>query len=183
MSSFKAMAICHYEPIGKNDPAITMFVCWTCEMTCPTNDALKLHVATHGFTRVFCSCCFDQHRYYRRMVDLRQHVKNAHPTIYKKEGEVPFLVDRSGCYLADNPKEYRRAMGSVPLDVTPAALFLKEAVENWCINFKGVVERPLTTWRQFGPSLAGSSLQIRNHPWTMATLPQDQTWTQYTPLT
>ena len=118
-----------------------MFVCWDCEKICPTNDA-------HGFTRVLCPWCFDQHRHYRRMVDLRQHVKNSHPTIFKKEGDVPFLKEKSDFYLADNPKEYRRAMCSVPLDVTPAALFLKEAVEDWCINFKGVVDRPLTTWRQ-----------------------------------
>ena len=132
-----------------------MFVCWDCEKVCPTNDALKVHVATHGFTRVFCPWCFDQHRHYRRMVDLRQHVKNAHPTIFKKEGDVPFLKEKSGFYLADNPKEYRKAMGSVPLDVTPAALFLKEAVEDWCSNFKGVVERPLTTWRQLWAQFGG----------------------------
>ena len=82
------------------------------------------------------------------MVDLRQHVKNAHPTIFKKEGDVPFLKEKSDFYLADNPKEYRRAMWSMPLNVTPAAPFPKEAVEDWCINIKGVVDRPLTTWRQ-----------------------------------
>ena len=132
-----------------------MYVCWECEKSCPSKDALKVHVASHGFTRVLCPWCYDQKRNFRRMVDLKTHVKAAHPNIHNKSNNTQFLKEKMGVFLADSPADYRRAIGSIPPDESPEAIFLKTAVEEWCSNFRGVVDRPISKWRQLWVQCGG----------------------------
>jgi hypothetical protein len=78
------------------------------------------------------------------MVDLKRHVSECHVRVIADDERLHFLRERCGFFLAINPDDYKRAIGTPEED--PASDYLKNAVRGWCAkNPKG---RSITEWEK-----------------------------------
>ncbi|KAH3697492.1 hypothetical protein DPMN_089465 [Dreissena polymorpha] len=90
------------------------FECWfaECERIFTTRDQLKNHVSNHGYLRVVCPWCSEDEKSKRRMVDHKRHVSECHVRVIADDERLHFLRERCGFFLAINPDDYKRAIGT-----------------------------------------------------------------------
>ena len=120
-------------------------VCWyrDCKKDFNTRSDLRNHVGSHGFLRVVCPWCPENGHSHRRMVDLRAHVRERHPSVYQEDRSLDFLREKWGVYVAINPADYIRVVGRPSFG--PQEEFLKDAVRSWCAGSKGSF---ITEWEE-----------------------------------
>ncbi len=112
-------------------------------MLCTRMD-LKLHlISTHQRLRVICAWCKGEERWYRRAVDLRDHVRKTHPAIFHETKES--LGEPNCFYLSETPHDYRRVIIPTKPD-TDSARYLKRAVETLVTSIRHPT-RSLAEWR------------------------------------
>ena len=81
--------------------------CWICGLKFASNIDLKNHMMpSHGTMRVICLWCPDE-KTYKRVTNLRSHVKGAHPHKLAKY-PADLISENNAIWFSLDPEGYRR---------------------------------------------------------------------------
>lgn len=107
------------------------FKCAQCPSTFLARADLANHKksAKHDIVRVICPYCTHERREFRRVGDLRFHVKGKHPKELQ-QGPKDLFATRSAFYFAVDPAEYIKDHKPEYFD-HPTAVFARGLVEQW----------------------------------------------------
>lgn len=123
------------------------YSCTVCGQKERVKAELKRHLLSqHDRLRLVCVWCRGKELYYRKAVDLKQHVKDVHRQVYRDAPAECF--GEPGCfYLAKYPSDYRRVIKPVAYS-SEAARFLRKAVEEWHSSVREKTLQSLRQWKE-----------------------------------
>ena len=125
--------------------------CWHCNTSFLAQKELKNHLATvHGSLTVIGPFCLSEEKLFKRVYDLKSHVRNRHQG--KTEGMPPELFSENNGYWGSvKPLEYSRLIKPTPRD-SKAAVQMRMLILDWTrqVKVKNTRTRQdfLESWRE-----------------------------------
>ena len=109
--------------------------CWHCNTRFLAQKELKNHLGTvHGSLTVICPFCFSEEKLFKRVSDLKSHVRNCH--LGKTEGmPAELFSENNGYWGSVKPLQYSRLIKPTPRD-SKAAVQMLMLILDWTRQVK-----------------------------------------------
>ncbi|MCW4344682.1 MAG: hypothetical protein N0E48_15200 [Candidatus Thiodiazotropha endolucinida] len=109
--------------------------CWICSTVLQTSKLLKNHLgAVHGRLKVVCGFCSTVESTFKRVSDLKVHVRDKHS---EKAGDLPpeMFSENNGFWCSLYPDDYRRIITPSPRS-SEQAIYMRMTILDWAKDLK-----------------------------------------------
>ena len=135
--------------------------CWICTLKFASNRDLKNHMMpSHGTMRVICPWCPDE-KTYKRVTDLRSHVKGAHPHQLAKY-PADLISENNAIWFSLDPEGYSRLVKGTEWGST-SATHARVLVLEWISRTRRSTRRK-DDWQRGWNDLKKAVLDSGVHP-------------------
>ena len=132
------------------------YECWLCPTFESRKSDLKHHlISAHDRLRIVCPWCLGRETTFRKAVDLKLHIKNAHKTV-RRDAPSDAFGEPACFWISIFPRDYAKTITPASPTCTEAQ-FLRNAVERWLPTLGTKYSRSLSQWKE-GWSVVSPSL-------------------------
>ena len=123
------------------------YECWLCPTFESRKSDLKHHlVSAHDRLRIMCPWCLGRETTFRKAVDLKLHIKNAHKTV-RRDAPSDAFGEPACFWISIFPRDYAKTITPASQTSTEAQ-FLRNAVERWLPTLGTKYSRSLSQWKE-----------------------------------
>ena len=123
------------------------YECWLCPTFESRKSDLKHHlVSVHDRLRIVCPWCLGRETTFRKAVDLKLHIKNAHKTV-RRDAPSDAFGEPACFWISIFPRDYAKTITPASPTSTEAQ-FLRNAVEHWLPTLGTKYSRSLSQWKE-----------------------------------
>ena len=123
------------------------YECWLCPTFESRKSDLKHHlISAHDRLRIVCPWCLGRETTFRKAVDLKLHIKNAHKTV-RRDAPSDAFGEPACFWISIFPRDYAKTI--MPASPTSTeARFLQNAIERWLPTLGTKYSRSLSQWKE-----------------------------------
>ena len=123
------------------------YECWLCPTFESRKSDLKHHlISAHDRLRIVCPWCLGRETTFRKAVDLKLHIKNAHKTV-RRDAPSDAFGEPACFWISIFPRDYAKTITPASPTCTEAQ-FLRNAVERWLPTLGTKYSRSLSQWKE-----------------------------------
>ena len=123
------------------------YECWLCPTFESRKSDLKHHlISAHDRLRIVCPWCLGRETTFRKAVDLKLHIKNAHKTV-RRDAPSDAFGEPACFWISIFPRDYAKTITPASPTSTEAR-FLRNAVERWLPTLGTKYSRSLSQWKE-----------------------------------
>ena len=123
------------------------YECWLCPTFESRKSDLKHHlISAHDRLRIVCPWCLGRETTFRKAVDLKIHIKNAHKTV-RRDAPSDAFGEPACFWISIFPRDYAKTITPASPTSTEAR-FLRNAVERWLPTLGTKCSRSLSQWKE-----------------------------------
>ena len=123
------------------------YECWLCPTFESRKSDLKHHlISAHDRLCIVCPWCLGRETTFRKAVDLKLHIKNAHKTV-RRDAPSDAFGEPACFWISISPRDYAKTITPASSTSTEAQ-FLRNAVERWLPTLGTKYSRSLSQWKE-----------------------------------